>query len=65
MIEKGVQKKSFSSYIPEQFRGLKGLESSRSSLQNIVSLKYSRLVSKQSYGQLVPVKVALAIGKKS
>ena len=41
MIEKGVQKKSFS-YIPEQFRGFKGLESSHSSLQNIVSLKYSR-----------------------
>ncbi len=60
MIENGVEKKLFSSYTPEQFRGLKGLESSRSSLQNIVSLKYSRLVSN---GELV--KAALAIGKKS
>ncbi len=44
MIEKSVPNKSFS-YILEQFRGLKGLESNGSCPQNHDSLKYPRLES--------------------
>ena len=51
MIEKSVPNKSFS-YILEQFRGLKGLESSCSSPQNHDSLKYPRLESKWAWIQL-------------